>query len=208
MNRTRSLFAAGLLGALLVACSSGPAATPSPTPTPTPEPTPKVTPSDDSGAVPSIDLPNSDAELEALLPDEIGGLTLQKSSMKGDEFLAIGDDTGEFADFLSRMNAQPDDVSIAFAFGPVAESSVGVSAFRVQGANRDELIDELRGLLEADGTAADLEPANVGGKDVLAGVGGEGQGGTAVYLYGTGDIVFFISTTDEDSAAEVLSNLP
>ena len=202
---------AGLLALLILmaACSSGgtsASATASPTAAASSEAASESADASASDALPSIDLPNSDAELEELLPDEIGGVTLTKFSMRGAEFMTQGDQ--EFTDFLDRINAEADDVSVAFGVSmDASQSGTGVFAFQVRGTDNDVLLDELAGSLEDDGTATGFEDANVGGKDVRrAAAGDDAQG--SVYLYGVGDIVFFITTTDEDAAAEVLSDLP
>ena len=155
-----------------------------------------------SDALPSIDLPNSDAELEALLPDEIGGEAAQKFSMRGDEFMATAGP--EFTDLIARLDAQAEDVSVAGAGAPSGASAL---AFQVRGTDNAQLLDELASSLEDQGDVTGFEDATVGGKDVRrAAAGDEAQG--SVYLYGVDDIVFFITTTDEDAAAEVLSDLP
>ena len=202
---------AGLLALiiLMAACSSGgtsASATASPTAAASSEAASESADASASDALPSIDLPNSDAELEALLPDEIGGVTLTKFSMRGAEFMTQGDQ--EFTDFLDRIGAEADDVSVAFGVSmDASQSGTGVFAFQVRGTDNDQLLEELAGSLEDDGTATGFENANVGGKDVRrAAAGDDAQG--SVYLYGVGDIVFFITTTDEDAAAEVLSTLP
>ena len=163
-------------------------------------------------ALPSIDLPNSAPELEDALPDSVGDITMQKFSMRGAEFLQQGGDNQEFQDFLGNLDAQPDDVSVAFAFGtggtdPQSPDVISVFAFRVEGADTDQLTSELRTSLEADGSAENLTEANVGGKDVLVG-GTADTPGSQVYLYGVGDIVFFIGASDEAQATEVLATLP
>ena len=161
-------------------------------------------------ALPSIDLPSSAPELEDALPDTVGDVTLQKFSMRGAEFLQQGGDNQEFSDFLERLDAEPEDVSVAFAFGADAAnaSPVSVFAFRVEGANTDDLTRELQGSLESDGTAADLSETNIGGKDVLVGESTDDSQPGSVYLYGVGDIVFFIAAADEAQATEILSQLP
>jgi hypothetical protein len=163
-------------------------------------------------AIPSIELPSSAPELEAVLPDEVGGVQLQKLSMQGAEFMQGGQADEEFLDFLDRLGAEPDDVSVALAFGfdVNAPESGGVSlfAFRVAGADTDKLTDELKTSLESEGDAADWSESNVGGKDVLVGESTDEDSPGQVYLYGVGDIVFFIGTTSQDDAVEVLSQLP
>lgn len=216
MTRFRALLAALAVGALLAACGGETTETTAPTPVVTADPTaaatdePTAEPTD-GAALPSFELPSSDAELEALLPDTIGGVEIQKFSMRGGEFMTSGDDNQEFVDFLNRMNAQPDDVSVAFGFGFSAdfEDTAAIFAFRVAGAPTSELVDELQASLEEDSTETlDWAPANVGGKSVLRAQADSEEFQGFVYLYGVGDIVFFLNTSDEDAAAEVLSSLP
>lgn len=200
-----------LLIMILAACSSGGSST---TASPTAaassaEASESADSSESEAAMPSIDLPNSAPELEALIPDEVGGVALQKFSMAGPEFMAQGEDNQEFVDFLDRLGAEPDDVSVAFGFGFDAtgdSGGAGVFAFKVAGADTDQLLDEMQTSLEEEESATGFEDASVGGKDVRRGTSTDDTGN--VYLYGVGDIVFFVATPDEDAAAEVLADLP
>src|SRR5918992_5229899 len=140
-----SLIAAVILAVLLAACAetaapteeAEPTQTEETTPTPTEEPTPEATEEVEAteGAIPSFELPSSDAELEALLPGTIGNIEIQTFSMRGNEFMTSGEDNQEFIDFLERMGAQPEDVSVAGGFGFDAEDPTGggaaIFAFRV-----------------------------------------------------------------------------
>lgn len=198
-----------LLIIILAACSSGgSSASASPTAAASSaEASESADSSESESALPSVDLPNSAPELEALLPDEVGGVTLQTFSMAGQEFMAQGEDNQEFIDFLDRLGAEPDDVSVAFGFGADASGGgAAVFAFKVAGADTDQLLDEMQGSLEEEESATGFEDANVGGKDVRRGTSTDDAGN--VYLYGVGDIVFFVATPDEDAAAEVLADLP
>lgn len=163
-------------------------------------------------AIPSIELPSSAPELEDALPDDVGGIALQKFSMVGSEFMTTGADNQEFTDFLGRLDAQPDDVSVAGAFGFDATSETGSSisifAFRVAGADTGQLTEELQTSLVTEGSTADMTETNIAGKDVLVGSSTDESTPGSVYLYGVGDIVFFIAAADDDQAAEVLEQLP
>jgi hypothetical protein len=201
-----------LLLALVGACTT--AASPSAEATETAEATAEPTEEEASpvvGETPGFDLPSSAPELEEVLPDQVGDLTMQKFSMRGAEFMTSGDEQGneEFVAFLDRLGAQPDDVSVAFAFGfsEDGSSSASVFAFRVAGVPEDQLTEELQASLEEEGSASGFTSANVAGKDVLVGETGEEMAPTA-YLYGVGDIVFFVATPDQATAEEVLENLP
>jgi hypothetical protein len=162
-------------------------------------------------ALPSFDLPGSAPELEALLPDEIGGTETVKFSMGGPELMEDQEGSGvdpEFIAFLERLGAQPEDISIAFAFSfSEAGDSAGIGAFRVEGANSDDLEREFMATMESEGNVVDWQSANVGGKDVQSAADPDTDGNT-MYIYTTGDIVFFVTTPDEAAAAELLEPLP
>lgn len=162
-------------------------------------------------AFPSMDLPGSAPELEALLPDEIGGAEAVKFSMGGAELMADEEGSGvdpEFIAFLERLGAQPDDISIAFAFSFSADGdSAGIGAFRVAGANSDDLEREFMATMETDGEVVDWQSASVGGKDVRTAADPDTTG-NVIYVYTAGDIVFFVTTPDEATAAELLEPLP
>jgi len=160
-------------------------------------------------ALPSMDLPNSAPELAALLPDEIGGQEVQKISMGGAELMAEGSGADpEFVSFLERVGAQPDDVSVAFVFTLSAEGdTAGIAAFRVAGASSDELEREFRASLDSEGETIDWQEQSVGGKDVLTAPDTNNEDATQ-YLYTVGDIVFIVTSTSEETAAELLEPLP
>lgn len=165
--------------------------------------------SSDGTALPSVDLPNSAPELAELLPDEIGGQPVQKISMSGAELMAEGSGADpEFVSFLERVGAQPDDVSVAFVFTLSAEGdTAGIAAFRVAGASSDELEREFRASLDSEGETIDWQEQSVGGKDVLTAPDTNSEDATQ-YLYTVGDIVFIVTSTSEETAAELLEPLP
>jgi hypothetical protein len=53
-----------------------------------------------------------------------------------------------------------------------------------------------------------MTESNIGGKDVLVGESTDESTPGKVYLYGVGDIVFFIGAADDAQATEVLDTLP
>jgi hypothetical protein len=215
---TTRLAARGLVAALalaLAACSSGSSSSASASASASASSasesaaaSPSATESSTGSALPSFDLPNSDTELEALLPDQIGGKQTAKSSMKGSELMASGSDNQKFIDFLTSVGAQPDDVSVAFAFVlSTTADSTAVAAFRVKGVDHSILLNELSTAMQSDESATGFTDANVGGKSVKKGTA-PGQQTTAVYLYGVADLVFSVTSGSDAAAAEVLSHLP
>lgn len=162
-----------------------------------------------AAANPSLDLPDSAPELAALLPDEIGGQPATQISMSGAEMMAEGTADPSMVAFLEGLDAQPEDISVAFSFGldPASGSSAGIIALRVEGANSDQLETEFRASMESEGDVVDWQSASVGGKDVLTAEDPNNEDGT-MYLYTVGDIVFLVTSTDDASAAELLEPLP
>jgi hypothetical protein len=217
MNRRFAAGFAGLLTILLAACSSGASSTPSASTAPVVSASPsQAAPSveasasasasaDASVALPS--LPNSDTALEDLLPDELGGQPLQKTSMKGADFLDSGTtDNQDFKDFLERLGAQPDDISVAIGFALTGDSQNSIFAFRVKGVAQDKLTDEFKTSIEQDSsTKLTWQDETIGGKSVVTTTDPD-QG--KIYVYPKGDTIFFVTSTDASVAEEALSQLP
>lgn len=206
MNRLRSAGLAGLLAVALAACSSSGA---SPTPSPTPTPTPQATPTPAaSGAIPFPSIGNSDTALEAILPDTIDGITLQKYSMKADEFLNSGQNDPQSVAFLNALGVDPSTISVAFGFGLDIQnqSALGVFAFKAPGAGSDTLLSVFKTASEQGNSGYSWSSATVGGKSVQ--VSDEpSQPGLKIYLYATNDILFLV-TGSEGPSADTLATLP
>jgi hypothetical protein len=199
-----ALAAILLLAAATAACSSS---TTSPTPT-VEAPSPSLAESSASeGALPS--LPSSAQDLEALIPDTVGGVALQKLSMLGNEFANSGSASAEAEEFLRNLGVSPEDVAVAIGFGvaPDSGSGVAVFAFRAEGADSGRLLQTFKDATDAEReTPLDWETVNVGGKQVERATDPEQN--NSVYLYVNGDVLVFVATTSEDDAAEVLAGLP
>jgi hypothetical protein len=203
MNRFRASAFAGILTAILAACSSGTGAS-SPTPSPTPAPTP-TTAASASGALPSFELPSNAKELEALLPDTLGGVKLTKASYKGSDFVNSTQSNEEFKTWLNSVGKSLNDVSAAFGFAASGTSGSAIFAFRVQGVDNSKLIDAFKTSMDTSSTMT-WTSANVGGKNVQKSEDPDTK--TAIYLYGNADLLFFVTTNDAKVAEEALSHLP
>ena len=204
MNRFRASAFAGLLTVVLAACASNSGAS-TPTPSPTPSPTPTIQPSA-STALPSFALPSNAKELEALLPDTLGGMKVTKASYKGSDFVNSSSSNDELKAWLSSVGKSLDDVSAAFGFVASDTSGSAIFAFRVQGVDNSRLIDEFKTSMSSSGTNTTWTSANVGGKNVQQAQDPDTK--STIYLYGTADLVFFITTNDPKLAQEALSHLP
>lgn len=206
MNRSRTLVTAGLTAIILAACGSSSAS-------PSASQAASVAPSESAAESPDIGLPSFSAgvvaELEALIPDEIGGATMQKFSMRGDQFLTSGQEDETTARFLAELGVSPNDVSIAFGFGFGADLTSGAAmfVFRAEGASEDRLLQVFKDSMDED-RAVPLEwtTVTIAGHQVESATDAEADD-QAMFLYAKGELLYFVSTTDPAAAEEVIAGL-
>jgi hypothetical protein len=208
MTVDRRALAAGLAMLLLVAACGG-SATSTPSNGPgasdpgiaTPEPADTTEPAATDGG--SIGGPGTAADLEALLPDEVNGVQLEKSSFDGSTFpggIPIGEGDDEFIQFLQDNGKSLDDLRVAIA-APVGSEGGGtfIMAIQVKGLPADKVKDfALAG-------SEDLAPATVGGKQVY----GSGMAGFGAWVYPKDDVVYYVLVMGgEDLAEGIFQQLP
>ncbi|HEX6475409.1 MAG TPA: hypothetical protein VF114_10045 [Candidatus Limnocylindria bacterium] len=196
---------AALLLLLLAACGSS---SPSPTPSASlPGESPgSSAPSDGAGGSAG---PSGAAELAALIPDEVGGVTLQKLSMRGTEFANSGSATEEAQDFLRRLGVDTEDVSVAVGFGasPDGAATVAVVIFKAEGADSGRLLETFKAAMDAEQEQPlEWESVTVGGKQVERAIAPSNNGQVNIYV--AGDTLYFVATSREEDAAEILGGLP
>ena len=187
-----ALRIAALAGAFAVAACGGTNPTsPPPVPT-TPVETEIEIPTFDLGtfAPPSIVIPSftSDEDLEALLPDSIGGQVVVKQSLTGPDILSSGlGGSGTIDDLLGEVGASIDDVSVAIG---VAANSVVVIAYQIDGVKADRIFD---GFLTAlpSGAGGDVSEQTVAGRSITRVV----ASGETTYIYLAGDVLFIVGGT-------------
>jgi hypothetical protein len=212
----RRLLAGATCLALLTAACGG-AATPSASPAGPPASAPAASepaseaPSASDTALPSEEPSGPDAsagegsasDLEALLPDEAGGVTFTKVSFDGASIGAAGFglDSDTLAPILAENGKTIADVRMAIATptSATSASTTAVLALQVRGLDAGELIGV------ASGTAGgSLTPATVGGKQVMK----AGVSGFSVILYTKGDILFEVLLASDAVAEAILAALP
>jgi hypothetical protein len=206
-----SLAAIALIG-LLAACgstaSSSAASAPasqaaSAAPSEAASEAPSSEPSFDIGsfALPSFVLPSNAKDLEALLPNELCGATVQKLSFAGADFEGMADP--EFAATLSGLGKTAADVSMAIA-APLAASGCAAGVFRINGADTGRLQEVFLQAAEDEGST--YTSGSLGGKNVSI-ITASGETGKQ-YVYFKGDAVFFAQAPDDAAAGEILAALP
>jgi hypothetical protein len=199
----RAALAAILLLAFAAACGGG---STSPTPSPSPGATSSGA-SSSQGADPS--LPSDAADLEALIPDTVGGVTLQKLSMRGNEFANSGSASAEAEEFLRNLGVDTEDVSVAVGFGASQDglSTVAMFIFKAEGADSGRLLDTFKAAMDAEqDQPLEWETATVGGKQVEQATAPTNNGQVNIYV--SGDTLYFVATAHEEDAVEILGGLP
>ncbi|HET7410711.1 MAG TPA: hypothetical protein VFJ13_10985 [Paracoccaceae bacterium] len=220
MYRLRTIGLAAVLTIIVAACSSSASSSPTVAPTVSTAPTLGATPSaaatGSESAIPSIDLPNSAPELLALLPDKVGDVASfpqAQVSMNGKDFIAQGGDQGnqEFVDFLQRLGASADDVTVASkTYADLANASgeaTAIFAFRVAGADSSKLLAEMQTAIASGEDNVTWQAATLGGKSVQVAATSQMAGGQT-YVYVRSEIVFAVITSDDALAEDALSQLP
>lgn len=187
-----ALRIAALAGAFAVAACGGTNPTSTPVAPTAPVETAIEVPTFDLGtfAPPSIVMPSftSDEDLEALLPDSIGGQVVVKQSLTGPDILSSGlGGSGTIDDLLGEVGASIDDVSVAIG---VAANSVVVIAYQIDGVKADRIFD---GFLTAlpSGAGGDVSEQTVAGRSITRVV----ASGETTYIYLAGDVLFIIGGT-------------
>ena len=158
-----------LATAFALAACGGTAATTVPTqPTPTdPGLASFEMPTFDLGsfALPSFEIPSfdRDEELEAMLPDSIGGQTVIKQSLTGEAFVGLGmPGAATLEDTLGDMGASIDDLSVAIG----GTGTVVLFAYQVDGQSAEQVFAGLEAAFQAGG-AGTVSDVTVGGRPVV-----------------------------------------
>ena len=203
MTIYRLLLALLLLG-IVTACTQTAA---SPTEEPTDEATEEPTEEPTEGPDATIPLEEGAGDLASVLPDEVGGITIEYTSASGEEAIGSEGMTPEARAFLESVDADASDISTAFGFGFDTEAGSGVSivAFRIAGADEGRLRDEFRSVMEQEGTTF-LEESSLAGKTVLA--FGEAESEPEGFMYVKDDTVFVVGGSPPELVEEAIAGLP
>jgi hypothetical protein len=206
--RRLALRIAALATALVVGACGGSTPTVVPTQAAPSEPSspPIEVPTFDLGtfAVPSFALPSfsRDAELEAMLPDSIGGQAVIKQSLSGEDFINLGmGGAAALEDMLGDIGASIDDLSVAIGS---AGTAVVIFAYQIEGVEAGQIFEGLQQALQAGG-GGEVSQRTVAGRSVTQ----VASGGETTYIYLAGDVVFIIGgTVTPDVLEDAVNQLP
>ncbi len=210
---------AGLVGLVLVvgACGSSAASPTAPSPTATPgasepaasadagqsEPAASDETATEAPSGPEVSFqPGAAGDLEAMLPSSVAGLTFTKQSFDGASIAAavgVPIDTGDLDPILAANGKTLADVRMAIATAMSPTSPAIVVAFQIRGLDASKVLDLLAG-----GSASDLTPTTVAGKQVLS-LGSDMGGGV---LYVKGDVAFEVILANPATLEAIVAALP
>lgn len=151
---------------------------------------------------------NADPALEAQIPNQINGVTLQKLSFRGQDFVTAGAATDpELAQLFQRLGTSPQNLSIAIGFDASGSMQTGVLAIRVAGSDANRVIQELGNAARQQNAAASVSQRTVGAKSVTTITEPDDSSG-AIHLYARGDTVFGVTGGDAAATDQILGQLP
>jgi len=138
-----------------------------------------------SFALPSLS--STDPELEAMLPDQLGGVTVRKQSLSGTTFLATGlPGAAALEALIEGLGKSADDLSVGFG----TTTAVTIFAYQIDGLPARQLFAGFETALAA-APSVTLTDATVGGRSVKVVT----SPGETTYAYLGGDAVFIIGGT-------------
>lgn len=207
MNRFRTVAITALAGLVLVACGSSSSASPSQAGAASHAAQQSQAAQASQGAPGASFGAGVVAELEALIPNKVGTITMTKSSFRGNDYLIAPGADPQTIKFLNDVGVSPSNIAMAIGsgFDQTAGSAVFVFIVRAQGGDSSKLLSAFEGAMNAN-AASPLQWTNatVGGKQVQSAPGGTGN----TYVYAKGDTVFWVIATKEADAVTVLGGLP
>ena len=165
-------------------------------------------PSSEGPSVPAVTSSHAFPALEALLPAEVSGTAMQRSSATFAALLASGGDRTAIDAFLQGIGKSESDGTFAAAFDPTNTIGGGIFVFRIAGVDAGVLLPAIVSVEQSDlGTGATVRQATVGGQNVTVVSVGNGVNDTE-WVIGRDDVVFVIHASDEAHAATFIQALP
>jgi hypothetical protein len=159
-------------------------------------------------SLPTVSASHADPALEAVLPAEVSGTSMQRSSATFAALIASGGDRTVIDAFLQSLGKSESDGTYAAAFDPTNVVGGGIFAFKIVGVDAGVLLPAIVSVEKADlGAGATTTQATVGGKSVTVVSIGSGVNDTE-WVYGHGDVVFVVHASDEAHATAYLQALP
>jgi len=163
-----------------------------------------------SFTIPSFALPSGDKALEARLPNSINGVTLQKYSIAGPDFLTDPSSAGasDLNAALTALGKSPSDVGVAVASDPSGQLDLTLGAFQIVGTDSGALLNAFVNATKNETPGAVVTTTSVGGKNVTEITNPEQSDTGSIAIYVNGDTLFFAQSSDSTLLATGIAALP
>jgi hypothetical protein len=164
------------------------------------------------GSAPSGGLPipglNADPALEAQLPTQVRGTTLQKLSFRGSDFLSFaGGEDNDLKNMFERLGTSPANMSVALAIDTTDQLGAQTFAFKLAGTDANRLLQELVSSARAENKDVVIGQVTLGGKSATT-ITNPASSEGVIYAYAKGDTVFAVQATNQQIADEILRQMP
>lgn len=211
---------ATLLAAALAACGTASTSTPAPSASPAPTtgipvesvPVGSEVPTPPPGAkgspVEPTPVPHAAPDLEALLPDEIGGTALLKESHTGEEYIFLGPDP-----VLEQLGAQPSGLATAIGTPPLDATVPFIAQVdRVTAVSGRALLSALLETSQQLCADTQVTQTSLGGHEVTHVQNGcwllQYIRARDVWFYDGGEVLYAAAAADEEHVVAILEALP
>lgn len=170
------------------AASGSPSSTAAPPATSIPGPTPAAT-------------PNTAGPLEDLVPDEVGGVRLVKTTVHGPDLGELDpQEAANFAKVLENVDGPLEAFSAVSGTG----DGIAIAAWRVEGTDGRQLGEAFIGFILGLGDA-EVDDITIGGKEVKRVTPADTN---PIHIYVTGEVMFVVQAADAALVEEAFAALP
>jgi len=151
-------------------------------------------------------LRHADPELEALLPQTLGGVALTIESQAGPD---LSTDSAPFDGFLAGLGKSRADFTLASAYAMGGGLKAEVGAWRVKDADTAALLPGFEAVMQASSrTPLTIADEDIAGR-VVRRIGDPGQLTRGpLYVVVRGDMLLFVQTPEPALAEEAMAKLP
>lgn len=148
---------------------------------------------------------HADPELEATLPQTLGGVSLVIESQRGTE---LHSNSTAFDAFLAELGKSRDDFTLASAYA-AGGLKAAVGTWRVKGADSAKLLPAFQAALQSSSTTPLAIVQETVASRAVTRIGDPGQLAQGpLYAFVKGETIYFVQTPEPSLAAEAMSKLP
>jgi hypothetical protein len=145
-------------------------------------------------------------ELEALLPDNVAGTSLSRSSGTGSDVFRDDAWSRRMTAFLTDRGKSPADFRYAQAWDPTQKLIFELEAFRVPGVDGAQLADAVVDAVRAGTPDVAVGPSVVAGRPVTSVAYPDDP--SRLYVYERDDTVFVVASADPSLVTALIGSLP